>query len=327
LIFSSFKRAAGALALAFMLAATPSPHDQAFAARKGEPYSCKTGGRTYNPQSSHITVSTRTGAILSGERIDERLPPASMTKMMTAALIFEALREGKITLKDKITVQHSPAVLATRGESNSTWLKEGVEITVEEALIAIVAASSNNVAVLAAEKIAGSEEAFVALMNEKARALGMHNTQFRNPHGLPNADQYSTARDMAKLAQHLIKEYPGYYHYFETSRAEFGPWRGKLARRNHNTLALRNEHIDGIKTGFTCASGYNVTASGLRNGERVITVVFGGRTPHLRDEKARGLIESGLRQARQAEKPGTPHLNDDSPQPAEPTAPKTGPAP
>lgn len=316
---NNWKRAAGALALAFMLAASPTGSSPAEAARNTEPASCKTGGRTYNPQSASITVDAQSGVILSGDRIDQRLPPASMTKMMTAALIFEALRDGRLKLDDEVTVRHSPAVMATRGDSNSTWLREGATITVREAILAIGVASANNVAAVMAEHLAGDEAAFVALMNEKARALGMSNTVFRNPHGLPDDAQVSTARDMAKLALHLLREYPDYYKFFSTPRAEFGPYRGSAARRNHNELDMRNNHIDGIKTGFICASGYNLAASGIRNGERVVTIVFGGRTAHQRNERARTLIDSGLRVLqRERGAPEGEHIEDDTKPPPAP---------
>ncbi|GEM_PF-1480963 len=315
---NTLKRAAGALALAFMIVAAPAAHEAAAAIRDAEPASCTVGNRTYNPIPASITIDARTGAIIAGENIDARLPPASMTKMMTAALIFEALRDGRLSLQDPVKMRISPAVRATSGNSRGTWLAEGTVMTVEEAILAIGVASANNVAVLMAERLAGSEAGFVALMNAKAKELGMQNTVFKNSSGLPAEGQFSTARDMAKLALHLLRDYPQYYGYFSAPQAEFGPWRGAKAKGNHNELALRHSHIDGIKTGFICASGYNLAASGIRDGKRVITVVFGGRTPHQRNERARALIEEGLQILQQPGGQEPPVSNASGPSPPPP---------
>ncbi len=287
-----YKKTAAALALAFMCAAMPT--DYAHAARDTEPYSCKINGRTYDPAEASITIDAQTGEILSGDNIDEVRYPASMTKMMSALLIFEALEQGRLSLNDPVRVWISPAVAATRGNSRSTWLNNGERLTVREAILAITVSSANNVSVIMAEKLAGSETAFVARMNRKAQELGMTKTDFRNATGLPDRRQVSTARDMAKLALHIYRNYPQYYHFFSAPTAEFGPWRGNRAKHNHNELAMRNRDIDGLKTGFICDSGYNLAASAVSGQDRVISIVFGGRTPHQRNVLSERLMRNAL---------------------------------
>lgn len=287
-----------------MLASSPLASEPADAARNTEPYSCKIG-RSYNPQPSSIVIDAETGTVLGGRNIDQQLPPASMTKMMTALLIFEALRDGRLDLNQRVTVQLTPEIWATRGESNSTWLNNGTRLTVREALAAITTASANNVAAIMATEIAGSEAEFVRMMNERARSIGMSRTNFTNSHGLPDRAQLSTARDMATLAQYLQKEFPEYYVFFSLRRAEFGPYRGSRARPNYNELVTHNRDIDGLKTGFICDSGYNVAVSGVEGNRRVIAVVFGGRTPYQRNVAARNLIEEGLKYLAELESLGT----------------------
>lgn len=289
-----FKKIGIALGCAFALAAMPNSADYAHAARDTEPLSCKAGGRVYAPEESSVTVDAATGEILSGDRIDEPRYPASMVKMMTAALIFDALRDGTIGLQDLLAVRHSADVLATKGNSRSTWLEKGELLSVEEAILAIAVASANNVAVLMAEKLAGSEADFVRLMNQKAQEIGMQGTIFKNASGLPDRQQVSTARDMAKLALYIFHEYPEFYSYFSAPRAEFGSWRGSRAKVNHNELVMKNPAIDGLKTGFICDAGYNLAASAADGGTRVISIVFGGRTPERRNAAAAALLKDAL---------------------------------
>jgi D-alanyl-D-alanine carboxypeptidase len=278
------------LSMAFFIGANPIMAAPAEAARNTEPYSCKVNGRHFDPEPASIVVNISTGDVLAGEHIDELRHPASMVKMMTLALVFDALRDGHIKLDDIIEAKHSSDVQKTRPNSRSTWLDAGEKITVEEAILAIAVASSNNISVMMSEVISGSEKSFVEKMNEKAKDLGMHRTVFKNSSGLPDKAQVTTARDIAKLASYIYQQYPEYYHYFSAEKAEFGKWRGKRAKHTHNELVKDNRHIDGIKTGFICDSGYNVAVSASEHGERVIAVVFGSRTPYQRNELALTII-------------------------------------
>lgn len=264
----------GALCTVFALAATST---ELMAARNTEPVSC----RDFNPEQASIIVDFNTGAILHAEHADELRHPASLVKMMTALKIFDALEDGTLSLHDTFKTKVTPAVLATKSNSHSTWIGSGHTLTVEQALKAITVASANNITVMMAEKLAGSEQAFTAGLNKKAKELGMTRTVFKNATGLPHDEQVTTAQDMVKLSRHLIEKYPQYFHYFSEEMVEFGPWK----KHNHNELAMKNDHIDGIKTGFTCASGYNLAASAEKNGRHIIGIVLGSRTPHKRNVK------------------------------------------
>ncbi len=294
----AFTAIASALTLAFMCVSVASADTTSstivHGARNTEPYSCTASGRTFNPEQSSITIDAATGDIIAGDNIDALRYPASMTKMMTVAVIFDALRDGRLSLTDEITVSISTDVENTRSNSRSTWMNSGEKMTVQEAILAITVASANNVSVIMAEQLAGSEDEFVALMNEKADEIGMTRTVFRNATGLPDRQQVSTARDIGKLALYLNQEYPEYYHFFSAKTAEFGQWRGARAKYNHNELTIKNPNIDGIKTGFICDSGYNLATSATSGGDRIITVVFGGRTPHQRNEATKDMIEEGF---------------------------------
>lgn len=285
----------GALCTVFALAAHPvisaahssnSPHEHA---HDYEPTCLK----SHNPQPSSIVIDFGSGATLHADRADEPRHPASLVKMMTALKIFEALEEGKLSLHDTLTAKNNAAVMKTAGNSKSSWLHPGTKITIEQAIKAIVVASANNISVMMAQKLAGSEQSFVDQLNDKAAELGMTKTVFTNVTGLPDRPYYrqiTTARDMAVLARHIIKEYPQYYHYFSSPSVTFAG----VTRHNHNKLAMNNDHIDGLKTGYICASGYNLAASATKDGRRVIGIVFGGRTPYKRNTRMHGLLEDAL---------------------------------
>lgn len=259
----------GALCTVFALSVGAGA-DDAKAARNTEPWGC----RNFDPAPASIVIDFNTGSILHAENPDAPRRPASLVKMMTALKVFEALENGKIALDDKFVTHLSPAVMATASNSRSTWIDAGKELTVRQALLAITVASANNISVMMAEKLAGSEQAFINGLNQKAAQLGMNNTVFKNASGLPHHGQVTTARDMAKLALHIAEHYPQYYHFFSAEKTEIG----QHVRYNHNELAIQNNHIDGIKTGFTCAAGYNLAASARKNGKHVIGIVMGSRT-------------------------------------------------
>lgn len=272
----------GALCTVFALSVGAGAEDVK-AARNTEPWSC----RNFDPAPASIVIDFNTGSVLHAENPDAPRRPASLVKMMTALKIFEALENGKISLDDKFVTHISPAVMATASNSRSTWIDAGKELTVRQALLAITVASANNIAVMMAEKLAGSEQAFINDLNQTAGRLGMNNTVFKNASGLPHTGQVTTARDMAKLALHIAERYPQYYHFFSAEKAEFG----RRVRHNHNELAMQNDHIDGIKTGFTCAAGYNLATSARKNGRHVIGIVMGSRTPHQRNVKMEMLLD------------------------------------
>lgn len=233
-----------------------------------------------------IVIDTETGAVLHEVNADTRNYPASLTKIMTLYMVFEALGDGRLTLDDKLQV----SVRATHQPPSKLSLKPADTITVEDAILALVTKSANDVAVVIAEELGGTEKRFARLMTNKALALGMSRTSFRNASGLPNKGQLSSARDMAILGQAMMRDFPGLYGYFSTTRFTY---RG-ATYGNHNKLLGKYEGMDGIKTGYIHASGYNLVASVERDGRRLIAVVFGGDTASSRDRHMTKLLDSGF---------------------------------
>jgi D-alanyl-D-alanine carboxypeptidase len=230
-----------------------------------------------------IVTDARTGQVLIG--VNDRAPryPASLTKIMTAYMTLEAVREGRLRMNQRIIMT---AEAASRPPSK-LGIRPGTGITVEQALSAILTRSANDVAALLGEVLGGSEERFAQLMTRRARALGMTDTTFRNASGLPDDDQVTSARDMAILARRLIQDFPEYYHMFGQEGARVaGSW-----LRNHNRMLISYQGADGIKTGYIRASGFNIVTSAQRGGQRLIVAVFGGQTWMERDEHAAELLD------------------------------------
>jgi D-alanyl-D-alanine carboxypeptidase len=224
--------------------------------------------------------------VLYAEDQDNQWYPASLTKIMTAYLTFEALKAGKLTLEGKIATSEN----AHAQPPSKVGLPVGAEMTVELALKALIIKSANDVAVMLAEAIAGSEEAFVQRMNETARRLGMARTRFANPHGLPAPEQMTTARDLAKLSRAVVKDFPDRLHYWALADMQIG----RLRLRTHNGLLKTYEGADGLKTGFICDSGFNVVASASRDGRRLMAVVLGEPSGQDRALRAASLLEHGF---------------------------------
>jgi len=237
-----------------------------------------------------IVIDADTGRVLHSRNADTRNYPASLTKMMTLFLTFEALEHGTLKLDQRLRVSKR----AAGQPASKLGLKAGTTITVEDAIRAITIKSANDVATVIAEALGGTEIKFSKMMTKRARALGMKRTSFRNASGLPNRRQLSTARDMSILARALIERFPNYYGYF--SEASF-QYNGKKYR-NHNSLLKDYDGADGIKTGYVRASGFNLVASAERNGIRLIGVVFGGKTANRRDRHMQNLLNRSWAQAR-----------------------------
>ncbi len=226
------------------------------------------------------------GQVLYAEDADNQWHPASLTKIMTAYLAFQAIKAGKMTLDSKI-----PCTEAAHAQPPSkVGLPIGAEMTMELALQALIVKSANDVAVMLAEAISGSEAAFVADMNTTARRLGMTRTHFSNPNGLPAADQVTTARDLAKLSRAIAREFPEHAHRWSAPEVRIG----NIRLRSHNALLKTFEGADGLKTGFICDSGFNVVASATRDGRRLMAVVLGEPTGHERAVRAASLLEHGF---------------------------------
>lgn len=241
---------------------------------------------SYSPQFASIIVDGNSGAVLQATSPDGLRHPASLTKIMTLYLLFERLESGKMKLDTEMPVsQH-----AADQDPTKLNLRAGQTIRVEDAIKGLVTRSANDAAVVIAEAIAGDEDDFAAMMTRKARALGMSKTVYRNANGLPNDEQVTTARDQATLGRAIQERFPRYYRYFSTTSFN---WHGESIR-NHNHLLGSVEGVDGIKTGYTRSSGFNLVTSMRRGNRHLIGVVLGGRSGGSRDAIMRNLLAENL---------------------------------
>jgi D-alanyl-D-alanine carboxypeptidase len=236
-----------------------------------------------DPRYAGLVVDAESGSILYAENADLRRHPASLTKMMTLYLLFEALESGRFSPDTELAV----SATAARQPPSKIGVKAGSTIRVEDAVLALAVKSANDIAVVVAENLAGSEEAFAAQMTMKARALGMSATHFENASGLPDPGQITTARDMAILARALQRDFPGRYRVFSTREFSFEGRR----YRSTNQLLGKVPGMDGIKTGYIRASGYNLAASVRRNGRRIIVIVMGGPSSDARNAQVAALVD------------------------------------
>jgi D-alanyl-D-alanine carboxypeptidase len=241
------------------------------------------------PRYSDIVVDGNSGAILHASNPDALRHPASLTKVMTLYLLFEQLEAGKLKLDSALDVSEHAAVQSP----TKLGLRDGQTIKVEDAIKGIVTRSANDAAVVVAENIAGGEDDFAKLMTRKAQALGMAHTVYRNASGLPNDEQVTTARDQALLGRAIQERFPRYYKYFSTRTFEF---RGESIG-NHNRLLGSVDGVDGIKTGYISASGFNIITSVHRDNRYLVAVEFGGSSAGSRDERMRELIHDHIAEA------------------------------
>lgn len=235
-----------------------------------------------------ILVDFETGTILMEKNADVRMYPASMTKLMTAYLVFERLQNGTLSLDDTFPVSEK----AWRKGGSKMFVEVGDRVAVEDLLRGIIVQSGNDATIVVAEGLAGSEEAFAQRMTAKARDLGMMNTQFRNASGWPDEAHYTTARDLAILARSLIRSFPEFYHLYSETEYTYAD----ITQQNRNPLLYRGIGADGLKTGYTEASGYGLTASAQRDGQRLVTVVNGLPNARARGVEAERLLDWGFRE-------------------------------
>jgi D-alanyl-D-alanine carboxypeptidase len=235
---------------------------------------------------SYLIVDATSGRELASDHADDLRHPASLTKLMTIYLTFSALDSGRLSLGDGLQV----SVNALNAPPTKMGMTPGGTVNVRDATMALVTRSANDAAVLLAEGLAGSEEAFARLMTQKARQLGMSSTVFRNASGLPNSEQVTTARDLAKLANALMRDYPHYYAIFSVQSYSY---RGRVLT-NHNRMLGSYDGADGLKTGYTNASGFNLVMSAMRDNRRLIGVVMGGSSAAQRDRTMADLMDRGF---------------------------------
>ncbi len=260
-----------------------------------------------------IVMDARTGEVLHQENADVITHPASLTKMMTLYLTFEALEAGRLSLEQSLPVsEHAQSMSPTK-----LGLRAGSSIKVETAILGLVTKSANDAAVVLGESIGGSESRFAEIMTRKARQLGMRSTVFRNASGLPDDQQVTTARDFAMLSRALLADYPKYYPYFSRRNFVYG---GRTVP-NHNRLMSRYDGMDGIKTGYIKASGFNLAASAVRDGRRLVAVVMGGKSPVARDNRMAELLDASFAKLRRDSGRG-----NDAPVVAQAADPETAPA-
>ena len=234
-----------------------------------------------------LVFDTSDGHVLYSEDPDAPWYPASLTKMMTAYLAFEAIRDDKVTEHTRIFISPN----ARKQPPTRLGLAVGKDLPLRDALKALIMRSANDIAVAIAEALGGDEPSFIKMMNQKAANLGMLHTHFINPHGLPEIKQVTTARDMALLAQALLRDFPQYAPLYAETQAQIGT----VTVGTHNALLTNFPGGDGIKTGFTCASGYNLAASATRDGRQIVAIVLGEASSAKRTARASALLEHGFR--------------------------------
>ena len=238
------------------------------------------------PRYAAIVIDANTGEVLYSKHSDSPRYPASITKIMTLYLTFEALSAGRLSLSDTLTVSPYAASMAP----TKLGLSPGSTITVDEAMRAVAVKSANDMAVALAERIGGTEARFAALMTLRAQELGMTNTQYVNASGLPDSRQLSSAHDIAVLSRSVMRDYPQFYSYFSLHQFVY---RGSVVN-NHNHLLDSMPGVDGLKTGYTNASGFNLAASAVQDGRRLIAVVMGGSSSSARDANVAELLNTGF---------------------------------
>jgi D-alanyl-D-alanine carboxypeptidase len=242
-----------------------------------------------NGKDAYLVLDATSGRELVADRADELRHPASLTKLMTIYLTFSALDSGRLSLGDALPV----SINALNAPPTKIGLPPGGTVNVRDATMALVTRSANDAAIVLAEALGGDEATFAQLMTQKARQLGMTSTVYRNASGLPNREQVTTARDLARLAFALMRDFPHYYAVFSVQSY---PYRGRILE-NHNRMLLSYEGADGLKTGYTVASGFNLVMSAMRDNRRLIGVVMGGDSAGQRDRMMADLMDYGFASA------------------------------
>ena len=240
-----------------------------------------------------ILMDARSGAVLAEKNADERLPPASLTKIMTSYIVFAGLQDGSLNMNDEVRVSEK----AWRTGGSRMFIREGSRVRLEDLVRGTVISSGNDATVALAEHIAGSEEAFAQLMNQYAQHLGLQGSNFTDSNGLPDTDHYTTARDMALLSVALIRDFPELYKIYSEKEFTFGkdPNGRPITQKNRNLLLWRDERVDGIKTGHTEEAGYGLAASAVEGNTRFITVVLGTDSMEARAQETQKLLNYGFR--------------------------------
>jgi D-alanyl-D-alanine carboxypeptidase (penicillin-binding protein 5/6) len=239
-----------------------------------------------------VLIDFDTGAVLFEKAADTTMFPASMTKIMTALLVFDRLRDGSFKLDTKLPVSEK----AWRMGGSKMFVRVGEEISVEDLLRGVIVQSGNDASIVFAEAMGGSEEAFGEMMTKRAKEIGLEGTVFRNSTGWPDPEHVTTARDMAKLAEYVIREYPENYSYYSEREFTYGKSLDDkpITQSNRNPLLYQGGGADGLKTGHTEAAGFGLTASGTRDGRRLVMVIHGMDSVRTRSQESRRLFDWGF---------------------------------
>ncbi|MEJ2345215.1 MAG: D-alanyl-D-alanine carboxypeptidase [Gammaproteobacteria bacterium] len=235
----------------------------------------------------YIVMDYHSGAVLAEKDADKRMEPASLTKLMTAYVVFQEVEAGRLKLDDMVRISKK----AWQMPGSRTFLEVGTKVPVNTLIQGLIVQSGNDAAVALAEQIAGSEQTFVAMMNQRARQLGLTHTHFANATGLPNPQHYSTARDLARLTRALIRDFPEFYKYYSEKQFTYN----HITQRNRNLLLWRDSSVDGVKTGHTDSAGFCLVASAKRNNMRLISVVLHDRSEDARATSSEALLNYGFR--------------------------------
>ncbi len=235
---------------------------------------------------AYILVDYRTDKVLAAKDPDARMEPASLTKLMTAYIVFQQLAVGKLKLEEPVTVSEH----AWRSEGSRTFIELGKPVSVQDLILGMIVQSGNDATIALAERIAGTEDTFVQLMNSHAKRLGMAGTHFENSSGLPSAQHYTTARDLSVLANAMIRDYPQFYKYYSVREFEHNG----IKQQNRNGLLERDPTVDGLKTGHTDSAGYCLVTSSLRDGMRLVSVVLGSTSMKARENASAALLNYGF---------------------------------
>ena len=235
---------------------------------------------------TYILTDFQSGQTLVSQNSSKRVEPASLTKMMTAQIVFSALRQKRIALKQTVPVSEK----AWRAKGSRMFIEPGRPVTVEELINGLIVQSGNDASIALAEAIAGSEESFVHMMNKEAERLGMKGTHFTNTSGLPNPDHFTTAYDLTLLVSDLIRRFPEHYPLYSLREYTYN----KISQANRNRLLWLDPNVDGLKTGYTKAAGYCLVASAKRNNRRLISIVLGAKSDSVRTMESQRLLDYGF---------------------------------
>ena len=232
-----------------------------------------------------MVMDMESGQIIAQHEADTKVAPASLTKLMTASLVFSALDDNRLRLEQEVTVSER----AWKTGGSRTFIEVNKQVSVADLLQGMIVQSGNDATIQLAETVAGSVEVFVDQMNKEAQAFGMTNSRFADPTGLPLPETYTTVRDLSLLAQHIIRDHPKYYHYFSQQDFTFN----KINQKNRNGLLARNIGVDGLKTGHTDDAGYCLISTAVRDGRRVLSIVVGTKTVREREQYSQTLLDWG----------------------------------